>query len=223
MDKIKIWNDFCKEYNVLEKGVPLFETDGLFVNSFDYGKKVRKILKRNEEMENLVISEVNKVIDDFNSGKEDYEGLIYMMYWKRDNGVIPLYIGKSEKYGRKGGNLSINIANIERNRGKFCRWGYNYAYHIGDLSAIVLPGHSDKKKNRKYKEWGDRLFEEVNSITPKLREETYFWIRAWRKEDIGPWEEFGQTSLTFLEYLLIGLASDIFTDTLLNYEGVNRK
>jgi hypothetical protein len=38
----------------------------------------------------------------------------------------------------------------------------------------------------------------------------------------GLWKSYGATSLTFLEYQLIGVASDLFADTLLNTEGVNR-
>ncbi|MCK8826562.1 hypothetical protein MWH25_02205 [Natroniella acetigena] len=41
--------------------------------------------------------------------------------------------------------------------------------------------------------------------------------------DVGPWKEFGTTSMIFLKYLLIGLASDLFPNVLLNSEGVNRK
>ena len=38
----------------------------------------------------------------------------------------------------------------------------------------------------------------------------------------GLWTDYGARSLTFLEYLLIGVASDLFPDALLNTEGVNR-
>jgi hypothetical protein len=36
---------------------------------------------------------------------------------------------------------------------------------------------------------------------------------------VGLWTEYGETSLTFLEYQLVGVASDLFPDTLLNTEG----
>jgi len=45
---------------------------------------------------------------------------------------------------------------------------------------------------------------------------------TWKKSDIGPWEDFGPTRLTFLEYLLIGIASSVFPGDLLNSEGQNR-
>jgi hypothetical protein len=37
--------------------------------------------------------------------------------------------------------------------------------------------------------------------------------------DIGVWQEFGPTRLSFLEYLLIGLASALFPSEILNREG----
>jgi len=60
------------------------------------------------------------------------------------------------------------------------------------------------------------------STGPKLKESIYFWMRAWRRDEVGIWEDFGQTRLTFLEYLLIGVASSVFPDDLLNIEGQNR-
>jgi hypothetical protein len=47
-------------------------------------------------------------------------------------------------------------------------------------------------------------------------------MKAWRRDEVGIWEDFGQTRLTFLEYLLIGVASSVFPDDLLNIEGQNR-
>jgi hypothetical protein len=171
-------------------------------------------------MEARVISETKKVLIDYESGKGEYEGLIYMMFWPDDRLIIPLYIGKSEKYGRKSGNLSANIAEIEKNRHKFCRWGDNYRYHMGDLSAAVCPGHV--RKDPKYLKWANRLFERWDGSGPKLRRDTRFWIKAWRRGETGLWKEYGATSLTFLEYQMIGVASDLFPNVLLNEEGVNR-
>ena len=216
-----IWNQFCETHKVSQDCVPLFKNSNLYVQTFSC--RNRLLLERSKHMEELVINEVEKVLDDYQSGKDSYEGLIYMMFWMSENySVIPLYIGKSEKYGRKGNNLSANIHSIRKNFDKFCRWGNNYEYHIGDLSAAVCPGHHDTKINRKYIRWGNRLFTNLPSTQPKLRQEVYFWIKAWKKGDIGIWQEFGSTPLTFLEYLMIGVASSIFPETLLNEEGVNR-
>jgi len=162
-----------------------------------------------------------KVLIDYSSGNDLYEGLIYIMY-RLSNNVAPLYIGKSEKYGRYSGNLSENIKGIANNKYKFCRWGYGYDYHIGDLSAVICKGHSENKVRNKYRKWADSLFVDYPSSSPKLKYPVYFWIKAWEKGEIGIWEDFGSTSLTFLEYLLIGIASDLFPEHLLNEEGVNR-
>ena len=72
------------------------------------------------------------------------------------------------------------------------------------------------------KRWEKQLFSEYPSPIPKLRENVFFWVRAWRDGDTGPWREFGPTSLSFLENLLIGVASVAFPETLLNSQGVNR-
>jgi hypothetical protein len=221
--KLAFWNSFCEEHDILDKGVPLFQCVGDKVDVFPYGNNHRIILKRSQEMETLVVNEVEKVISDFKVGSNTYEGLVYLMFWKEGNGVVPLYIGKSEKYGRKGGNLSANIENIRNNHSKFCRWGYNYDYHIGDLSAVVCEGHPENKIRSKYRKWAETLFESFPTSSPDLKRQTYFWITAWKLGDIAPWKEVGSTSLTFLEYILIGLASSIFPGTLLNEEGVNRE
>lgn len=222
MDNKRIkWKDFCAEHLVLEQGVPLFQTSAQKkVEVFPYGTNRRLILKRSDEMESLVIQQSSIVVDDYYKGTDQYDGLIYMMFWKLNGEVIPLYIGKAEKFGKKGGNLSENI---KGDSGKFCRWGYNYAYHIGDLSAVVCPGHIEGRKTRKYERWADKLFQTIQTDSPELKQQTYFWISPWSKNSIGVWKEFGKTSLTFLEYLLIGLASEVFPEILLNDEGVNRK
>lgn len=217
INKREIWDNFCNENKILEKGVPLFKTIELNVEVFEYGVNQRKMLRRSNQMESIVRDELNKVITDFQNSGDHYEGLIYMMFWKKEGRLIPLYIGKSEKFGKKGRNLSENLIGYD----KFCRWGYNYQYHIGNLSAVVL--NHPNKQSRKYKKWADLLFKSVPSENPELREQTYFWIKAWENGSAGPWEDFGATSLTFLEYLLIGLTSDIFPEVLLNDEGVNRK
>jgi hypothetical protein len=220
--QLALWQRFCEEYIYNTAGIPLFSTNGKLVNIKYYGKNNRLILKRSELMENLVIEEVKKVINDFHSAGEIYEGLIYIMYLMKDNIIIPLYIGKSEKYGKQGNNLSRNISNIEKDKSFFCRWGNNYAYHIGDLSAVVCPGHPEKKVLQKYKRWANMLFESYPTTEPTLKEDVYFWVYAWKKGSTGIFREFGSTPLTALEYQLISVAATLFPDYLLNFEGVNR-
>lgn len=104
----------------------------------------------------------------------------------------------------------------------FVDGGYNYAYHIGDLSAVVLNGHSELKITNKYTSWANNIFRDTKTNNPQLKTNIYFWIKAWSNDDIGLWNEFGKTSLTFLEYQMIGVCSKLFPDDLLNFEGVNR-
>lgn len=249
--QLNLWNNFCDEYIKNKPAIPLFSTERdeinqKIVDTKEYGRiNKRIILKRSKQMEALVIEEVTKVVNDFNQETNDYEGLIYMMYWLKDKQVIPLYIGKSEKYGING-KLSSNIDNIKRTeKSKFCRWGDGNYYHIGELSAVLFPpkpkeikpgskkeikrGSKNKiKPESKYQKWAKLLFESypIESYpteSPTLQEATYFWIHAWEKGTVGICKEFGSTSLTLQEYFLIGLASVLFPDHLLNHEGVNRK
>jgi hypothetical protein len=222
MNKEELWETFVKNHRILNFPVPLFKCHDLIVETIERGIEKKSFLKRSPEMEYLLISEVNKVINDFNQNSEIYDGLIYMMYKIRDNKVIPLYIGKSEKYGKKDKNLSVNIKNIEKNNDKFCRWGYNYAYHTGDLSAVTCLGHNQEKINKKYHKWAASLFQNFPSEQPRLKEMVYFWIKAWDKNDFNILKEYGPIKVTFLEYLLIGIASELFPRELLNDEGVNR-
>jgi hypothetical protein len=69
--------------------------------------------------------------------------------------------------------------------------------------------------------WADRLFKNHPSEKPKLKAPVYFWIKAWKKGETGIWPDFGPTTLTFLESLLIGIAADLFPHQLLNDGGLH--
>lgn len=211
--RLAIWEDFCRQQGVLDNPTPLFATDDSTVRVLPFGAQM--VLQRSSEMEALVISEASKVVDDFRHNS--YEGLIYMMYWIDGARVIPLYIGRTEKYGWKDGNLSANIAN-PKDKSIFSRWGHSPRYHIGALSTAALVGASKGS----YRRWANVLFEGVPAEHPKLKREMYFWISAWKAGTVGPWAEFGPTPLTSLEYLLIALAGALFPVHLLNVEGINR-
>ena len=221
--QLSLWNDFCVGHAVFKAMVPLFATNDLKVKTKVIGRdKTRSILCRSPEMEALIRSECTKLVVDWKQKAFTYDGLIYMMLLEEAGNLIPLYIGKAETIGKGAGNLSANIKNIETDTSKFARWGDNYAYHIGDLSAVVIPGHDPKKANPKYKDWANRLFREFPTEEPELKSQVYFWCKAWSGKNTGPWVEFGPTRLTFLEYVLIGLASSAFGERLLNREGRNR-
>ena len=221
------WRDFCSRMNITSDGVQLFDADeDLCVSVREVGKNTkRSLLTRSSEMEEMVVAGADKVVGDHDRRGNAFDGLIYMMFWLDDGGeVIPLYIGKTEKFGQGARNLSANITRLRGSKNKFARWGDGYQYHIGDFSAAVL-AHAPSKITDKYSEWSDRLFVQVPAMPPekpKLKRPTYFWMKPWSNAEIGPWEDFGATNLTFLEYLLIGVASTAYPETLLNKEGQNR-
>ncbi|MCE9557640.1 MAG: hypothetical protein K8R88_01690 [Armatimonadetes bacterium] len=173
-------------------------------------------------MESMIRSQCAILLADWNSKSHEFDGLIYMIAVEEEGQVVPLYIGKAESFGRGDGNLSANVKGAMRETSKFARWGDNYAYHIGDLSAVALPGHHERHQTQKYGEWASTMFEAFPLDELRLVKPVYFWAKAWPKNETGIWEDFGPTRLTFLEYLLIGVASAAFGNRLLNREGRNR-
>ena len=223
MNHEQIWNDYCQRENIAEQAVPLFETEAdKWVVTREVGRqKKRKVLSRSEAMNQLIIKQVDTLIADSSRAQPMYDGLIYMMLYIEDGRVQPLYIGKTESRGRKN-DLSANITKLQTDRSKFARWGDNYQYHIGDLSAVTLHGHDPKKITYKYTDWAKALFTEFPTYNPELKRPVFFWCKAWRSDEIGIWKEFGSTRLTFQEYLLIGVASASYPELLLNREGQSR-
>ncbi|MCZ7834981.1 hypothetical protein [Atlantibacter hermannii] len=218
-----LWDDFCRSQQVIENSTHLFDTDHeSYVRVRQLGKaSSRKILSRSELMEARVISQTNILIEDIEHECNQFDGLIYMMFLRQGNDVIPLYIGKAESKGRSN-PVSANIVNVARVKDKFARWGDNYQYHIGDLSASVLPGHDARYVTMKYQYWAKHLFITYPTERPQLKQDIWFWCKAWNKNEAGIWPEFGPIRLSFLEYLMIGVASSLFPETLLNREGHSR-
>jgi hypothetical protein len=52
-----------------------------------------------------------------------------------------------------------------------------------------------------------------------LRRPTYFWTKAWQEDNVGLYHDF-EVPLGELEYQIIGLVSDLYSEQLLNEEGV---
>lgn len=209
---------------VLRTAVPLFDAgpDGTVrLRNIGRAQSQRQVLARSPEMETLVRAEVARLVDDWRQVPRRLDGLIYMAGLRREQGFMPLYIGKTETEGRLGGRMSANIERLSADTSKFARWGDNYAYHIGDLSACVLPGHASEKQTDKYRSWAAAMFAEAPCASPRLKAPVLFWCKAWDRNSIGIWEEFGPTRLTFLEYLLIGVGSMCF-EQMLNREGLAR-
>lgn len=218
--KRALWDAFCTAHGIAETGVPLFaaDPDGA-VEVFAYGLDRRPVLRRSAAMEALLAGTVERVLA---ASPGEAEGVLYLMHRLDAAGrVVPLYAGKAGRFGRRGG-VSANIVAIRANTGKFARWGYNYAYHLGDLSAAALPGHAPNKIAPKYRRWARRLFNEAPAAAPRLRTPVRFWCTSWGPGSRSIWPEFGGCPLAFAEYLLIGVAGLLFPDDLLNDEGVNR-
>ena len=212
--KNEIWSEWTDRYIDTASPIPLFETDeNLTVQYKHYGQNDRRILKRSKEMEDRLRQEGRKVINDWSTSDDTYDGLIYLMYWLEGGDLVPLYVGKAGKYGRDGESLSTNLKNLRGNSTrKFARWGDAHYYHIGNLSAIMFD--HEKNQKQKYGKWADRLFEDGR----QLRQQTYFWAKAWSHEDVGLYHDF-EVPLEQLEYQIIGLISDLYADRLLNEEG----
>ena len=212
--KKEIWQQWTSRYINTDNAARLFETDeNLTVEYKHYGQNDRRILKRGEAMESQLREAGRKVINDWSTTDDTYDGLIYLMYWLEDGEAVPLYVGKAGKYGRDGESLSSNLEDLRGNSTrKFARWGDAHYYHIGNLSAIVF--NHEKNQKQKYQNWADRLFEEGR----QLKQQTYFWTKAWDQTDVGLYHDF-EVPLEQFEYQLIGLASDIYDDRLLNEEG----
>jgi hypothetical protein len=219
--KAMLWQRFTSQHDIVSGCVPLFETKEGQIATMPYGRDGRIVLKRSTPMEGLMRELGRQLIWQHQESKISHDGILYMMLQREEDRIAPLYIGKAELFGKGDKNLSANISDLKSGNGKFGRWGYNYAYHIGDLSAITCPGHAATKKTIKYAAWRDQLFQNNDDvITPKS--EIMFWATLWGPSSQSVWLDYGSTKLAFEEYLLIGVASDVFPAILLNREGRNR-
>lgn len=100
--KKDIWQQWTDRYIDTENPIPLFDTDETHTVEYKhYGQNDRRILKRSMEMDEAIRDEGRKVINDWSTTNDTYDGLIYLMYWLDDGEVIPLYVGKAGKYGRR--------------------------------------------------------------------------------------------------------------------------
>lgn len=191
--------------------LPLFEIKkDLVVSTKFVGEKERRTLVRNIQMENAVIDLVETNIE-----RSDWDGLLYIMGKGENENFVPLYIGKAEKKGVKH-PISVNIANLRRDKSKFARWGDNVAYHIGDLSHALFGFEAYKQPDKKYKRWAEVLFSKYDP--PTLKEPVYLYLLPWYEGDRGISDL--QCSLPALEKELISLASVYYKDSLLNVDGI---
>ena len=219
--KVTLWKSFTDAHKIAERSVPLFDIKDGHVTVIPYGRDDRTVLKRSPQMETLMRDLGSQLIEEHQDSNVTHDGILYMMLSRRDGRIEPLYIGKAETFGKNNGNLSVNISDLAKGHGKFGRWGYNYAYHLGDLSAVTCDGHPENKSTTKYEAWRDKLFTvQEGQVTPTT--EILFWATLWDSNCQSIWQEYGSTKLAFEEYLVIGVASDVFPNSLLNREGRTR-
>jgi hypothetical protein len=181
-----LWDRFCAAHNIAAQGVPLFHVgSGGAVDIIASGKRGASLLRRSAAMEGMVGRATAAV---HAASPQDAEGLLYLMFrLDEQGGIVPLYVGRAGRHGKNGTLVSANLRGIGptsdgtgwTNGGKFARWGYGYAYHIGDLSCAALPGHEPRRPTPKYLRWAHHLFEEVPSTAPRPRFEARFWCAPW--------------------------------------------
>ncbi|SIR88671.1 hypothetical protein SAMN05421858_4345 [Haladaptatus litoreus] len=192
--------------------IPIFAEDGLEVQLTEDGS-----LKRSAAIDEQIRRAGLHCVDSGGVREDGCEGLLYMMYQLDAPvedvdpvDVIPRYIGKAEAYGKQR-ELSSNFVEISKNRNatrSFARWGDGNYWHSGELS-MALRGEDERKAH-----WADALFEPGSRT---LKEQTYLWVYAWSQDNDGPYGV--PATLAEVEPLLIGLAYDVYPETLLNKSG----
>ncbi|GAA4012573.1 hypothetical protein GCM10022631_25390 [Deinococcus rubellus] len=145
----------------------------------------------------------------------DWYGFLYVMHIGAGELLIPRYVGKAEKKGVKH-EISANLMRIRHSPDKFGRWGYNSAYHLGELSHAVLgeafkPGLPQKNYGR----WRNALFAQTSP--PILRAPVWVHLMPWRSGSRGPSGLIG--SVAAIEYEVIALAGAAHASELLNVQG----
>ena len=191
--------------------VPLFDTmNGKQVNTHLVGKSQRRLLRRNSQMEEAIIREVENGLDN-----DDWRGLLYIMGRGDVAGCFsPLYVGKAGRVGTKN-ELSENLRNIRGNKHKFARWGDGVAYHIGDLSHVLFRWEAYRKPTQKFEAWADMLFE--NRDPPILRTPIYLALIPWLEASTTP--SGRNRTLEEAEEEVIDLSLSEFEDIVLNVVG----
>jgi hypothetical protein len=215
---LQLWNGFCGRYGVAQKSVSLFHTDNLGrALTHQVGNHRRVVLELSLAMRELLIRTVEQVL------AGEWQGLLYMMLWKdAPSVVIPLYIGRAEKNGPNG-QISANLRRIRMNTGMFARWGTSRYYHIGELSAACCPDYSSQTIKSNYRLWAGRLFDDAfPTANPILRRSTYFWAMPWGPSCRSVRPDLTPNTLASEEQSLIGIASVLFPDVLLNIQGVGQ-
>ncbi|MHC5022272.1 MAG: hypothetical protein ACYTGX_19705 [Planctomycetota bacterium] len=214
----RFWYVFCHQTGLTDTGVPLFRTKDGKVLTGKVGKSKREVLARSQGMEALVLREVTKVKDDFDSRGRTCEGLLFIVYTEDEEAMPePLHIGSIPKIGPDGGyNKLLKGIKAGANQHAFAGWGYNKTGFFGGLSALLVDkaGIDPGGRNR-FTPWVKRLFLDP-PVQRKLRQPVHFWARAWDPTQRGPWMEYGPCGLAALELQLEAIAAGVWKERLLD-------
>jgi hypothetical protein len=74
----------------------------------------RSLLKRSNQVENLIGAVSTTLEEDWIKGANQYDGMLYVILTKEKGSVVPLYIGKAETLGKRG-DFSANIKGVLKN------------------------------------------------------------------------------------------------------------
>jgi len=178
------------------------------------------LLSRSKAMEADLSGKAIAVRTDAASENPECQGLLYMMFWKdRDGGVVPLYIGKAEAGGRKH---AISRLFTNKKKCPLPRWDDSKEYHIGGLSTWACEGYAEAARAKGKDKWAKKLFRDLATQKPQLKQPVYLWVRIWKNSDLGMWADYGTASMCMQEGMLIDIASRLYPNDLLNTEGVLR-
>lgn len=218
MDPSKLTVDFLNSINS-DDFAPLFNTNNNVVSVIKKGRnKTYNVLERSKEIDAVIARAVSVVRESHCRNSDDVRGVLYMLFRFKEDGdpsssKIPLYLGKTSRYGKvKALNSLFNSLNSKP------RWDYSKDgnYHLSGLSSMVCFGYEDKDKNTGKMSWAKSMFLEFPSHTPTLNYKPYLWFRPWTTSDVSIVKELGHVSLHLEELILIDILSKAFPEDLLN-------
>ena len=130
-----------------------------------------------------------------------WDGLLYVHYHRQKS--VHYTLEKLRKLAGMG--ACLRISKMAQKAEAYLPDGDMVIHTIVDLSAVIFDHQG--KSTPKYEKWARELFSDFRK--PLLKHKVYFWCEAWDNSLEGPWTEYGPTSLSFLEYQLIGLGSKL--------------
>ena len=225
MDSSKLASDFLNSINT-DDFAPLFNTSNNVVSVIQKGRnKTYNVLERSKEIDAIMARAVRVVRECHNNNSDDVSGVLYMLFRFKEDGdlssnKIPLYLGKTSRYGKvKALNSLFNSFNSKP------RWDYskNGNYHLSGLSSMVCFGYEDEDKDTGKMNWAKSMFQEFPSHTPTLKYKPYLWFMPWTTSDVSIVKELGHVSLHLEELILIDILSKAFPEDLLNKANTDKK